>query len=166
MKIRFIHAPFQVVVLILLIAGLVLGLNLGRPMGETLGYHQVVGYCVLGILFSLQPTLGMLQHLYYNKTKGRSVFGVIHRWLGRLAILLGTVNGGLGFMQAGPVGNTEVPTWSVVAYGIAAGLMFLIHIAVVLGAGFIKRRAERRAKKLAERQAERRFVKRYSFLTN
>jgi hypothetical protein len=145
MKIRLIHAPLQVVDIILLIAGLVLGLNLGRPIGFTTGYHQVIGYCVLGILFSLQPLLGLLQHSHYTRTKERSIFGVFHRWLGRLAILLGIINGGLGFMQTGPVGSTYVPRWSVIAYGIAAGLMFLLHVAVVLGSGFMKRRAERRS---------------------
>jgi hypothetical protein len=144
-KIRFIHAPLQVVGINLLIAGLVLGLNLGRPIGFTVGYHQVIGYCVLGILFSLQPILGILQHRYYTRTKERSMFGVFHRWLGRLAILLGIINGGLGFMQSGPLGSTYVPRWSVVAYGIAAGLMFLLHVAVVLGSGFTKPQAERRS---------------------
>jgi hypothetical protein len=143
--IRFIHAPLQAVDIILLIAGLVLGLNLGRPIGFTAGYHQVIGYSVLGILFSLQPILGALQHRHYTRTGGRSIFGVFHQWLGRLAILLGIINGGLGFMQTGPVGSTYVPRWSVVAYGIVAGLMFLLYVAVVCGSGFIKRRAERRA---------------------
>jgi len=144
-KIRCIHAPLQVVAIILFIAGLVLGLNLGRPIGFTAGYHQVIGYSVLGILFSLQPILGILQHRHYTRTGGRSIFGVFHQGLGRLAILLGIINGGLGFMQTGPVGSTYVPRWSVVAYGVAAGLMFLLYVAVVLGSGFIKRRAERRS---------------------
>lgn len=146
-KIRFIHAPLQAVDILLLIAGLVLGLNLGRPIGFTAGYHQVIGYFVLGILFSLQPILGALQHRHYTRTGGRSIFGVFHQWLGRLAILLGIINGGLGFMQTGPVGSTYVPRWSVVAYGIAAGLMFLLYVAVVCGSGFIKRRAKRRAER-------------------
>lgn len=149
-KIRFIHAPLQVVDIILLIAGLVLGLNLGRPIGFTAGYHQVIGYFVLGILFSLQPILGALQHRHYTRTGGRSIFGVFHQWLGRLAILLGIINGGLGFMQTGPVGSTYVPRWSVVAYGIVAGLMFLLYVAVVCGSGFIKLRAKLRAERRSE----------------
>jgi Cytochrome domain of cellobiose dehydrogenase len=149
-KILFIHAPLQAVDIILLIAGLVLGLNLGRPIGFTAGYHQVIGYFVLGILFSLQPILGALQHRHYTRTGGRSIFGVFHQWLGRLAILLGIINGGLGFMQTGPVGSTYVPRWSVVAYGIVAGLMFLLYVAVVCGSGFIKQRAKRRAERRSE----------------
>lgn len=63
--------------------------------------------------------------------------GIVHRWLGRSVIILGVINGGLGFMQAGPVGlSDDAPSYAVVTYSIIAGVIFIIYISVVLASIF------------------------------
>ena len=137
-KVPHIHAPLQILSVILVIVGLALGLRLAKPLGLTGGYHQIIGYIVVGILFSAQPILGLLQHLHYRRTGTRSGMGLVHQWLGRTVIILGVVNGGLGMMQSGPVGNSWVPNYAPILYGIVAAVVFLIYLAVVVGTAMRK----------------------------
>ena len=58
--------------------------------------------------------------------------GSAHRWLGRSAILLGIVNGGLGFHTAGKVGSENVPRYAVILYGTAAGVVFSTYAFIVV----------------------------------
>jgi hypothetical protein len=139
-KVPHIHAPLQMLSIILVIVGLVLGVRLARPLGQTTGYHQLVGYVVVGILLSAQPVLGLLQHLHFRKTGTRAGVGLLHRWLGRTAIILGVVNGGLGMMQSGPVGDLYVPNYAPILYAIVAGVVFLIYLTVVVGIAIRKSR--------------------------
>jgi hypothetical protein len=138
-KVPHIHAPLQILSITLLIAGLVLGVRLAKPLGLTAGYHQIVGYTVIAILFSAQPILGLLQHLHFRKTGTRSGMGLGHQWLGRTVIILGVVNGGLGMRESGPVGDSWVPTFAPILYGIVAAVVLLIYLAVVVGTAMRKR---------------------------
>ncbi|KPI41181.1 uncharacterized protein AB675_7981 [Cyphellophora attinorum] len=133
-RVLFVHAPLQVIGIILMIAGLATGVLLGNKT-ELDEYHQIIGYIVVALLVLFQPILGLLQHLYFRRHGGRSIKGVVHQWLGRSAILLGIINGGLGFNITGPVGSTYVPKGAVIAYGVIAGLVGIIYIAVVVLAG-------------------------------
>ena len=131
-KVRHIHAPMQVLTLILMLAGLGLGVRLGKQVDNLDGYHMVIGYILVAWMAVFQPTLGLLQHLHFRKVGTRSVYGHGHRWFGRAMILLGVVNGGLGFKIAGGVGTHFVPTYSVAVYSVFAVLVFLIYLAVLL----------------------------------
>lgn len=138
-KVPHIHAPLQVLSIILVIVGLVLGVQLAKPLELTTGYHQVIGYVIVGILLSAQPILGLLQHLHFRNTGTRSGMGIGHQWLGRIVIITGVVNGGLGMMQSGPVGNEWVPNYAPVAYSIVAAAVFLIYVGVVVGTALRKK---------------------------
>jgi hypothetical protein len=131
-KVPHLHAPLQMLSIILVIVGLALGIRLARPLSLTTGYHQVIGYVIVGILLSVQPILGLLQHLHFRKTGMRSDLGVGHRWLGRIVIILGVINGGLGFQQSGPVGTSWVPGYAPILYGVVAVAVFVIYITVAL----------------------------------
>lgn len=135
-KVRYIHAPLQILALILTIIGLALGVVLGQRVHQLDAYHQIIGYIVVGVLIIFQPALGIIQHLHFTKTGGKSPMGIAHRWLGRTMIILGIINGGLGFMQSGPVGSAHVPSYSVVAYSVVAGVVFVVYIAVLLATSF------------------------------
>ena len=74
-KVRQIHAPLQLIGLVLLIVGLGLGVVLGKRVSELDAYHQVIGYLIVAVLVLFQPALGIYQHLHYRKTGGRSVMG-------------------------------------------------------------------------------------------
>jgi hypothetical protein len=49
----------------------------------------------------VQAGLGLLQHRIFRRTKQETMFGIVHRFLGPLAIVLALVNGGLGLDLAG-----------------------------------------------------------------
>ncbi|KAK5070135.1 hypothetical protein LTR64_001972 [Lithohypha guttulata] len=128
-KVRYIHAPLQILNLVLLIAGMALGIVLGQRFDALDGYHMIIGYIVVICLILFQPAMGLYQHLYYHRTGGSSFFGVAHRWFGRTMILLGIVNGGLGWYIAG---NTS----AYVPYAIVAAIVVLIYISVLLFAWY------------------------------
>lgn len=128
-KVRYIHAPLQVLSTILLIIGMAMGIVLANRFGELDGYHQIIGFIVVAMLVLFQPAMGLYQHLHYHRTGGRTIFGVMHRWLGRSMILLGIVNGGLGWQMTRKE-SAYAP------YGIVAGIVFLIYISVLVFAWY------------------------------
>ncbi|KAL4923785.1 cytochrome and DOMON domain-containing protein [Aspergillus undulatus] len=124
------HAPLQVLTLCLAIAGMGLGIKMGRDDDIMDDVHPVLGLIVIGLLILFQPAMGLLQHLHFRRTGGKSIFGILHRWLGRLANILGVVAGGLGFRLAGIGENPNTPTSAVIAYSVIAGMMGLVYITV------------------------------------
>lgn len=124
-KVRYVHAPLQLIGSILLIVGMALGIRLGQRINDLDGYHMIIGFVVVGTMILFQPAMGIYQHLYYTKTGGRSVFGQAHRWLGRTLIALGIINGGLGYNYSGE-------TDGYVPYGVVAGIVFVIYLAIIL----------------------------------
>lgn len=67
-----------------------------------------------------------------TKLPGRTVPGYAHLWLGRILIVLGMINGGLGLRLAS---NTPFETngqAKAIAYGVGAGVMFLLYVAFVI----------------------------------
>jgi hypothetical protein len=131
-RVLLVHAPLQVIGIILMIAGLATGVLLGRRINELDAYHMIIGYVVVAVLILFQPILGLLQHIYFRRNQSRSVMGTIHQTLGRLMIVLGIINGGLGFNITGPVGSRYVPRGAVIAYGVIAGIVAIFYVAVVI----------------------------------
>lgn len=131
--IRYIHAPFMVFTVLCVVTGLVLGVILAHQNGnEYTGYHPIIGYVVSGLIILIQPALGLARHLLYRRQGKGKVWGSLHRWLGRIIIVLGIINGGLGFMYAGPVGDVDSPVWGVIVYSVVAGVVAIFYVAVVL----------------------------------
>ncbi|KAL4943968.1 hypothetical protein BDV06DRAFT_234084 [Aspergillus oleicola] len=125
-----LHAPLQVLTLFLAIAGMGLGIQMGRDNDIMDDVHPILGLIVIGLLILFQPAMGLLQHLHFRRTGGKSIFAILHRWLGRLAIILGVVTGGLGFRLAGIGENPNAPRSAVIAYSVIAGVMGLLYVAV------------------------------------
>ncbi|KAL4961892.1 cytochrome and DOMON domain-containing protein [Aspergillus stella-maris] len=125
-----LHAPLQVLTLFLVIAGMGLGIQMGRDNDIMDDIHPILGLIVIGLLILFQPAMGLLQHLHFRRTGGKSIFAVLHRWHGRLAIILGVVTGGLGFRLAGIGENPNAPRSAVIAYSVIAGVMGLLYVAV------------------------------------
>lgn len=140
-RVLFIHAPLQLIGTLLMIVGLATGIILGNRINELDAYHMIIGYIIVASLILFQPLLGLLQHIYFRRHQSRSKMGVIHQALGRVMIILGIINGGLGFNITGPVGSRYVPRGPVIAYAVLAGLVALFYVAVVLLVG--RRRATR-----------------------
>ena len=139
-KVPYIHAPIQVVSTCLLIVGMILGVILGVRIVEYDGYHQIIGYIVVSSLLLFQPALGLIQHLRHRKLGKITVFGHIHRWLGRILILLGIINGGLGLHVSGEIGSEQVPRWSVIAYSVIAAVVGIVYLALASSFGLFRKR--------------------------
>ncbi|KAL4757154.1 cytochrome and DOMON domain-containing protein [Aspergillus foveolatus] len=125
-----VHAPLQTFTLFSVIAGMGLGLKMGTD-GDILDHaHPILGLIVVGLLILLQPAMGLLQHLHFRRTGKKSIFAILHRWLGRLAIILGIITGGLGFNLVGIDSSPYTPKSAVIAYSVIAGVMGLVYVAV------------------------------------
>jgi hypothetical protein len=96
----YIHASLQILFLALVIAGFGLGVSLAKDFEITVIYYPIIGYIVVGCLILFQPVIGLLQHLHFRKTSEKSLFAYGHRWLGRVLLVSGIINGGLGFKFA------------------------------------------------------------------
>jgi Cytochrome domain of cellobiose dehydrogenase len=150
-KVLLAHAPIQVLAAALLIVGMILGVILGVRIDEYDGYHQIIGYIVVSCLLLFQPVLGFIQHLRHRKFGERTIFGHIHRWLGRILILLGVINGGLGLYTTGEIGSESVPTWSVIAYSVIAAVVCIIYIVIASSSGILRERKGRSREEGKER---------------
>ena len=105
--------------------------------------HVIIGLVVFSI-GSIQPWLGWIHHIIFKrrlikykkgvptKKPGRTTVARAHLWLGRTIILLGVINGGLGIRLAAgtPFQTASTTRKAEIAYGILAGLMFLLFAGV------------------------------------
>ena len=90
------------------------------------------------VLFTAaQPLLGFLQHSYFRKNKRRGPFGHAHLWLGRILIILGVVNGGLGLRLVDNDGDDG--KWRSIYIGLAV-TMGVLYVVIVVGTSLFKRR--------------------------
>jgi len=91
--------------------------------------HAILGTVIYGLLWTM-PILGILHHYKYISTKNSYIYAWIHVWLGRILILAAIINGGLGLQ----LGYYELPNPKLakarIAYGVLAGVMALIWIAI------------------------------------
>jgi len=69
---------------------------------------------VIGLL-CLQPILGLLHHDIFKRTKKHFFWAITHVWLGRVGLILGVVNGGLGLQLAQDTDNSHIISYSVIA---------------------------------------------------
>lgn len=140
----YVHAGWQLLSWIMMIAGLVFGLRVGKILNRV-RYHQflftsgskapladsdkklhnnthTVFGTVIVVLLILQPFLGLGHHLRFRKTQKRGMWTRAHVWYGRLLILLGIINGGLGLqLAANTLGGR-------IAYGIVG---FISGVAMI-----------------------------------
>ncbi|KAK4128676.1 iron reductase domain protein [Parathielavia appendiculata] len=115
----WLHGTWQLVGLAVMWAGIIVGIVVLRDMQMRWNDpHFIVGLVVAGV-FTIQPALGLLHHRQYVKTLRRSMVSHVHRWLGRVLMALGTINGGLGLRLA------RAPERFVIAYGTVAGVVYV-----------------------------------------
>ncbi|GAB7353967.1 hypothetical protein MBLNU459_g4564t1 [Dothideomycetes sp. NU459] len=87
--------------------------------------HPIIGIIVIGVLF-LQPLGGVLAHRLFQRRQRATLSGAAHRWLGRVFLLLGVINGGLGLQLSG---NTRA---GQIAYGVLAAFFYLLWLGVAV----------------------------------
>ena len=92
--------------------------------------HVVIGLLATSLIIVVQPVMGALQHRHFKKTEGKSMYGYIHRWTGRVAIVLGMINQGLGFQLVGL--GTVVKAHSLIRNFLVLGLLGGIWFGLVV----------------------------------
>ncbi|EED17189.1 integral membrane protein [Talaromyces stipitatus ATCC 10500] len=120
-----LHAWSQVLTLALTTAGAGIGISLATTLQLTTSYHSIIGIIVVSSLILFQPAMGLLQHRYFRSTGKKSIFAYLHRWFGRSMLTLGIINAGLGFRVTG-IGSSIAPVGAVIAYGVVAGIVWLV----------------------------------------
>ncbi|KAK3701429.1 hypothetical protein LTR37_015527 [Vermiconidia calcicola] len=98
----WIHAGFQIFNHCCFVAAAGLGIYMATQERLLNHHHPLIGMVLLGVLF-FQPVFGYLHHRSYKSIERRTIVSYIHIWVGRLVILLGMINGGLGIQLAGDV---------------------------------------------------------------
>lgn len=93
--------------------------------------HPILGTIIIALLL-LQPVLGYVHHRIYVKEQKRTWWIYSHIWYGRALILLAVINGGLGLQLSDNTVKGEI------AYGVIAGVMFLLYLAV-LGIAYMRK---------------------------
>jgi hypothetical protein len=149
-----VHGIFQLFAYIVYIIAFGLGVWMVNNIPYNLldSYHPIIGIVVFVLLF-FQPILGFVHHVQYKKHSRRTIWSYGHLWLGRVVITLGMINGGLGMLLA-----SDAPAFlafrpnrgQIVAYGVVAGIMWLLWVA----AAVIGERRKARAPVAATKEVE------------
>ncbi|KAJ8122013.1 hypothetical protein O1611_g9950 [Lasiodiplodia mahajangana] len=127
-----LHAVWQIGSFLAMWAGFVIGIILSQRTGiNFMENHTILGTVVVA-LFGVQPIGGYLHHLHYVKTQSRGLVSYGHIWYGRILIVLGIINGGLGLQLAGASQSF------VIAYSVVAAVIFTVYVGVAIF-GEIKR---------------------------
>ncbi|KAJ5927757.1 hypothetical protein N7466_006713 [Penicillium verhagenii] len=134
-----IHGGLQLFALLVAIAGLGLGVSMARQIQNLIHYHIIIGIIVIASLVLFQPAMGLLQHRFFRKTGGKGPFAYMHRWFGRIMIILGVINVGLGFQFTG-IGDPDAPRSAAIAIGVIAGVIGVFYILTVGSANITRRR--------------------------
>lgn len=121
-----IHAAWQMLAFL----GMWAGFGIGYVIAKKGDYwwtdkHVRLGTIVV-VLLVIQPILGFLHHRQYVKHQKRGVVSHAHIWYGRILMILGIINGGLGLQLSGG------PKSFIIAYSVIAGIVSVIYVAGTL----------------------------------
>ncbi|KAF2020748.1 iron reductase domain protein [Aaosphaeria arxii CBS 175.79] len=123
------HAWVQTFGVVLVVVGLGVGVYLGMQYNHSKNFnsaHQVIGIIVVVFTF-VQLSIGVVHHRLYGRHGQSTALGRIHRYVGPLVLILGAVNGFLGFDFADDGGHN---VW----YGVIVGVVFVALVAALLWA--------------------------------
>ncbi|KAJ4991538.1 integral membrane protein [Stagonosporopsis vannaccii] len=120
-----VHIAIQILSWALFITAFGLGLYYGITGNYMTEAHPIIGI-VLVAMVVFQPLAGWLHHRQFVHSGQRSTVSHSHIWVGRTAIILGMINGGLGLQLGG------VETRYTIAYSVVAGVMGLAYIVSIV----------------------------------
>jgi hypothetical protein len=121
----WLHGAFQIFAYLIYIAAFALGVRLACQLSLLNTYHPIIGIVVMVVIF-FQPILGFMHHRVFKKYNRRTMWSYAHVWVGRIAITLGIINGGLGLRLADNSRSGKI------AYGVVAGFMWLVWVAAMV----------------------------------
>lgn len=131
-----LHVAIQLLAWTLFLAAFGIGIHLARTLGYTSNKHPIIGYVVFALLV-FQPALGWMHHRVFKRKFERCAWSFGHLTIGRVVIVLGIINGGLGLQLA-----DNASRGALIAYGVVAGVMGISYLAAAVY-GEIKRRSRR-----------------------
>ncbi|EMC94910.1 hypothetical protein BAUCODRAFT_518299 [Baudoinia panamericana UAMH 10762] len=134
----WVHGLFQIFAYILYIAAFAIGVYMATNMRMLHLAHPTIGI-ILFVVLLFQPFLGFAHHFMFKKHSRRVVWSYGHIWLGRIAITLGIINGGLGLQLAQRTRAFAPSQGVIIGYAVAAGIVWLIYVASAIY-GEVKRR--------------------------
>ncbi len=128
--------------------------------------HPKIGLVILAVAL-FQPLWGLVHHRIFKKgaaawkagratqKPGRTTWGRIHLWIGRILITAAIVNGGLGLRLAGENPSTSATTTRnhEIIYGVLAGLVWVVYALITATFEFRKARGTTRGGTQEERYA-------------
>ena len=130
--VTWVHAACQLSGYSMLIAAFGLGIYMAVQGDYLSEHHPIVGIVLFVILF-FQPFTGYIHHKIWKKRGTRSMTTYEHLGIGRIAIILGLINGGTGLQLAGAGNGAKI------AYGVCAGVVGVAYLAAIVF-GEMKRR--------------------------
>ncbi|KAL2818333.1 hypothetical protein BJX63DRAFT_71120 [Aspergillus granulosus] len=120
----YAHISAQLIGYALMITGLATGVRVGKILDRLHNNgHTIIGTVVVAFLL-IQPFIGFWHHYKFRKTQSTGWWTQVHIWLGRLFLLLGIINGGIGLKLAD---NT---TGGIIAYAVVAGVFGVVYITI------------------------------------
>lgn len=121
------HGGLQVFGYAVFVGGAGLGLFIANGVSYLQEPHAIIGMILLGVFFFM-PFIGLIHHKVYKKVQQRTLWSYGHIFTGRIGVILGMINGGLGLQLA------HARRSHIIVYGVFAGLMGVVYIgAIVVG---------------------------------
>lgn len=127
-RLWLVHGLVQLVAYFLYIAAFALGIYMASHARLLNNAHPILGIVVF-ILIIFQPVLGFVHHVAFKKYSRRTVWSYAHLWMGRIAITLGIINGGLGLQLSERTRIFSPSQGAIIGYSVAAGVMWLLWVA-------------------------------------
>jgi len=121
----WVHAALQILGFLVYIVAFGIGIWIAMNQQYLTRAHPIIGIVLLIILFA-QPLGGWLHHRAFKKYGRRTTVSYAHIGIGRIAIILGMVNGGLGLQLAGTQGS------HIIAYAVVAAVMGFLYLASII----------------------------------
>ncbi|KXL48823.1 hypothetical protein M433DRAFT_376390 [Acidomyces richmondensis BFW] len=123
----WVHGVFQLFGYLLFVAAAVAGLFLATQLKLMNQAHPIIGIMLLLVLL-FQPLLGFIHHTMFKRHSRRVVWSYGHIWLGRAAITVGIINGGLGLQLARRTAFFPPQKSTIIGYSVAAGIIWFVYI--------------------------------------
>lgn len=130
-----LHASLQILATLIYLAAFAMGMYLATQWRILTSAHPILGIAAFVVVLH-QPVTGLLHHKLWKKYQDRTLWSYVHLWGGRVGIVLGMVNGGLGLALAG------AGRGAVIAYAVVAGVVGVLYVGVVVLAGRKRRGRE------------------------
>ncbi|KAL5365357.1 hypothetical protein BJX96DRAFT_169032 [Aspergillus floccosus] len=139
-----IHIACQILGVALMIAGLATGIRVGKILDRSHNNAHTVLGTILVVFLLVQPIIGFFHHRRFRATQQASPWTSVHVWLGRICVLLGIINGGMGLKLAA---NTHA---GLIVYGVLAGVFGAAFVAVAGWKGGLKLRRKEKQPEVSQ----------------